>query len=317
MAYNPESRLFSPSAEKLPEAEEALYSALVPDNKKRAIQLDEFADHYGTEAVARDKAYVQDRERKFAAKESPEVNQKFGELFEAIINYQIENSDMMGPNANVIVPSRFDDIANGIDTIVQFKEAKEATSHLALAIDVTASEMEIGKKFANMKESIKKGGLSKVKYFKSKNFRGELGPVARVVIGADHEITSDISDLILRFTRMQKALAENRRTKNTSGSAQQLNLEFREIRLRLGEHPLHGIILIEIREQLAASKKYAEKAGKPIASEECSKMLNIVNELIAEKKGLSDQIEDPNFPGNTDAVFRMIMENAHALSEAS
>jgi hypothetical protein len=209
-SFGLEKGFLAPNTERLPEAEEALYKVLVPENEKRAIQLDEFADLYDPEIIKRDKAYVQNLEGKFNADGTPESSKKFGKLFEAIINNQIENSDLMGPRADVIVPSRFDDIANGVDSIVRFKEEKGATSHLALAIDVTRSRAEIENKFSRIRSSIEDGKLSRIKYFKSKNFRGELKPVARVVIGADHAVTEDISDLILSFMRMKKTIADRR-----------------------------------------------------------------------------------------------------------
>jgi hypothetical protein len=236
-SFGLEKGFLAPNTERLPEAEEALYKVLVPENEKRAIQLDEFADLYDPEIIKRDKAYVQNLEGKFNADGTPESSKKFGKLFEAIINNQIENSDLMGPRADVIVPSRFDDIANGVDSIVRFKEEKGATSHLALAIDVTRSRAEIENKFSRIRSSIEDGKLSRIKYFKSKNFRGELKPVARVVIGADHAVTEDISDLILSFMRMKKTIAEHRRAQNTTDTAKELPQKLSEVRKKLANHP--------------------------------------------------------------------------------
>jgi hypothetical protein len=162
---------------------------------------------------------VERLEGKFEKNGAPD---KFGKLFEAIIDNQIEDNDLMGPNASVIIPSRFDDIANGIDSIVEFKQ-RQTTSHLALAIDVTKSKESLSKKFERIRNSIKTGDLSRARYFRSKSggFRGELSNIPRVVVGAAHPAVEDISSLMLRLIRMKRTIAENRRFKETGPMAQE------------------------------------------------------------------------------------------------
>src|SRR5438309_565560 len=104
--------------ERLPEAEEALYEILVPENEAKAIKIESFADHYGEDVVRRDKEYLEKLEAKF----SYDRGSKFGKLFEVAVNFEIEEADLMGGNASTIVPSRFDDVANGVDTIIEFEE---------------------------------------------------------------------------------------------------------------------------------------------------------------------------------------------------
>jgi hypothetical protein len=311
-SFSPEKGFLAPNAERLPEAEEALYRVLVPENEKKAIQLDEFANLYDQEAIKRDQEYVKNLEGKFSTDGTPESSKKFGKLFEAIINDQIENSDLMGPAADVIVPSRFDDIKNGIDSIVQFKGEKGATSHLALAIDVTRSKTEIESKFSRIRASIEEGKLSHVKYFKTKGFRGELD-VARVVIGADHAVTEDISNLILTFTRMQKTVAENRRVQNDTDSAKELPKKLAEVRKKLTNHPLQQIVLTEIRAQLEAFQSYAQHIDKQNAVDKYAEMLHIIAEIIDGKDGPSNAIN--NTAVDNDEIYRIIMENAKSFGK--
>jgi hypothetical protein len=310
-SFSPEKGFLAPNAERLPEAEEALYKIIVPENESKAIQLDEFADLYDPEIIKRDKEYVKNLEGKFSADGIPEASKKYGRLFEAVINNQIENSDLMGPAADVIIPSRFDDIANGIDSIVRFKQEKGATSHLALAIDVTRSRAEIENKFSRIRSSIEEGNLSRVKYFKTKNFRGELTPVARVVIGADHAVTEDISNLMLSFMRMQKTIAENRRAQNASDTAKELPQRLADVRKKLARHPLQQIVLIEIRTQLEAFQNYAHRLGKQTAADEYGKILHFITEIIEDKDGPSN-ISD-NETVDNDEIYRLILENAKSF----
>ncbi len=310
-SFSPEQGFLAPNAERLREAEEALYKVIVPENEQKAIQLDEFADLYDSDVIEKDKAYVEGLEGKFRADGTPESSRKYGKLFEAIINDQIENSDLMGPTADVIVPSRFDDIANGIDSIVRFKEEKGATSHLALAIDVTRSATEIDNKFSRIRSSIEDGNLSRVKYFKSKNFRGELKPVARVVIGADHAVTEDISGLMLSFTRMKKTITEHRRTQNTTDTAKDLPKKLAETRRKLANHPLQQIVLLEIRTQLEAFQSYAQKLGKQTAADEYGKILHLISDIVDEKDGPSNT--ENNTVVDNDEIYQLILENAKSF----
>lgn len=309
--FSPEAGFLAPSAERLPEAEEALYKILVPENEKEAIQLDEFADLYDPEIIKRDREYVQNLERKFKSDGTPESSKKFGKLTELVVNDRIKNGDLMGPTADVIVPSRFDDIANGIDSIVRFKGEKGATSHIALAIDVTRSRAEIENKFSRIRSSIEEGNLSRVKYFRSKNFRGELKPVARVVIGADHAVLEDISNLILTSMRMKKAIAEHRRTQTDTDIARELPLKFSEVRKKLANHPLQGMVLNEIRAQLEAFQSYAQRMNKRAAADEYGKILHIITEVIDSNNSPSNV--DNNEMAKNDEVYKLIMESAKSF----
>ncbi len=306
-SFNPEGQLARQrSQERLPEMEEALYEVLVPETKRNAIRLEEFADLYDENAIKADLRYIKNLETRFESG----VSTKFGELFEAIVDSQIEDADLMGPNASVIVPSRFDDVANGVDSIVEFEE-EGATSHLALAVDVTKGREGLKKKFERIRTSIEEGELSRVKYFKSENFRGELRNVPRVVIGADHSTVENISDLLLRFIRMKKSIAESRKTKDQSAAAKNLPKEFAKIRAELSSHPLQGIVLTEISEQLHAFQNYAERNDQPRVAENYKKVSTVIDEIIHEKESAS---QAPLIKNPDDEIFRMIMDEAKLLS---
>lgn len=310
-SFNPESGLLNRNAERLPEAEEALYKVLVPENEEKAIKLEDFADLYDKESLKIDQEYVETREEQFRTDGTPEAAKKYGKLFEAIVNDQIENSDLMGPAAKVIVPSRYDDIKNGIDSIVRFKGETGAPSHLALAIDVTRSKTEVAAKFERIRKSIQSGQLSKLKYFKTKGYRGELDPVARVVVGADHAITEDISSLILTFMRMKKTIAENRRLNIENDTAKELPLKRVQVLKKLAAHPLQQIVLTEIRAQLEAFHAYALQCDKEVAADKYAEMLHIIADIIDAKDGPSNK--ENNAIVDNDEVYQIIMESAKAF----
>jgi len=304
--------MFSPSEQNLSEAEEALYNIIVPENQKEAINMDDFTDLYGAEAIARDKAYLEKRERNFEEGDETEASKKAGRLFEAIVNRGVREINLMGPRAMPIVPSRYDDVARGIDSIIQFKGERGATSHIALGIDVSRSTMGLSKKFSNIIKSVKSGELSTAKYFKTKNFRGEFGPVVRVVIGADKPIAESITDLLLREIRMRETIAKNRARNDESESAKALPKEFAKNRTALAEHPLQWVVLFEMKEQLEAFRDYATRIGKEQVADECAKILHIIDGIIEDKKAAGQFID--NVTIEEDEMFRLIRKEIEIIN---
>ncbi len=171
---------------------------------------------------------------------------------------------------------------------------------------------EIENKFSRIRSSIiEDGKLSRIKYFKSKNFRGELKPVARVVIGADHAVTEDISNLILTFTRMKKTIAEHRKTQNTTDTAKELPRKLSEVRKKLANHPLQQIVMTEIRTQLEAFQTYAQQLGEQTAADEYAKMLHLITEIIDDKDGPSNA--NNNTVVDNDEIYQLILQNAKSF----
>ncbi len=115
-------------------------------NSKR-FNVDDFRDHYGEEAVEKDKRYIEENRERLDLVKSPEKLEawKNATVFEASIDRCIEKAGWLGPDNTVLKSSDFDDIKNGIDTIVESREGKSSASYLGLAIDVTTNA-EAGKK---------------------------------------------------------------------------------------------------------------------------------------------------------------------------
>src|SRR3989344_6211954 len=91
------------------------------------INPDDFIDLYDTE---KDKKYVAEMEQKFAKNSSPDKQEslKLATIFEAIVHQHAELSDWLGPNASTIKTSKYDDIKNGVDSIVEIKEGEKSAS---------------------------------------------------------------------------------------------------------------------------------------------------------------------------------------------
>ncbi len=172
--------------------------------ERAAIDPEGFRDLYGNEVVDQDKEEVERLEKQFEEERkehkermgadewwSSEKKRELAEVFEVIFYEHAEMSNWLGPDATVTKASRYDDLKNGVDSIVEFtsEEDESRAAHLALAVDVTTSRADevIREKLERIKREIDAGTLTRVKYFKSGNLdiRGELQNVPRTVIAAD------------------------------------------------------------------------------------------------------------------------------------
>lgn len=290
---NPEKALMERGGSELSEAEERLFPVLIPETENDRIELNEFDGFYDPQMIERDKKEVERLESIFqktnAENPDAETLAKRGKLFEAMINNQIESSNWLGENATVIIPSKYDDYVNKIDSILEFND-EGTKSHLALAIDVTKSLDEVQKKMSQVKKSIDSGELSTVKYFRSEDERGEKTRIPRVVIGADQKTMNGLAELLLRF---HSAKGE----------------DFKKVRSLLEKHYAQLQIILEIRNQLSAFKKYAQETGREELIPSFDKLLEVVAPIFAEIKEDEDYLEKLG-QVQDDEVFNMIMSES-------
>lgn len=250
------------------------------------IDPKDFQDIYGS--VDADIALVEKKEKKFAEQakmDSLEARnrRKIAAIFEAVIFEQIEQSNWFGETAVTIQTSRYDDIVNGVDTIVEFDE-EENSSHLALALDVTTA-ISFSEKFKRIKEGIEREELAKIKYFRSDalNFRGEKSKIPHVVIGADRGTVFDVIGAWMRGDK--KSLAA---------------------------HPVQIKIIEEVRIQLEAFRRYAKSIGREDIVRIYGKTLRIIDKIVSEK-GITE--EDAAKAAEKDTFFQAIRDNAEEVAE--
>jgi hypothetical protein len=252
------------------------------------IEEEDFEDLYSKKTVEADMEWVRKEEERFEREDTPEQKEarKISTIFETLIYDQAEMSEWLGKSAITIKSSRYDDIKNGIDLIIEFPDSEEvAASHLALAVDVTLSS-ELEKKMSGIKRDIEHGKLSTVKYFKSEtlDIRGEKKDVPKVVIGADSKTLNTVIDLWMQQTGESKD--------------------------RLSRHPIQFIILEEIMLQLEKFRDYGEKIGQGKASESYDKVKDIMSGIYREKLKLREEILGDNESViENDKVYRAI--NSH------
>ena len=168
--------------------------------KRDEIKLEDFEDLYGKENVQKDKEYVRKMEYLFNKERNSEKDNssKLATIFESVIHEHGELSDWFGSSAFTIKTSRYDDIKNGVDEIVEFIEENKKFSHLALGVDVTIAN-ETYSKFKKIIDEINQGKLAEIKYFKSDELgiRGELKNVPRVIISVEGKTVRELGGMWL------------------------------------------------------------------------------------------------------------------------
>lgn len=242
-------------------------------NRQDEIKLEDFSDLY--KDVDKDTEYVRKMEKEFE-NDTPEEKEfkKTATVFESIIYTQGEQNNWFSQNAWTIKTSRYDDIKNKIDTVVEFREEPGSASRLGLAVDVTMSA-EMDKKLDDIKSEIDSGQLSQVKYFKSEHThaRGELSMVPRVIVAANPATVRKLAELWVE---------NDNRT--------------------LAAHPIQFQILEEISTQLKTSRKYAAETGK-------THLLGIYDHAIALTDGvLLEKHKNLKDSGERDSAFFAIQE---------
>jgi hypothetical protein len=247
------------------------------------IDIQSFRSLYGDKNVEKDIKHTEQLKNDFLQNNTPEEIEakKLATIFEAIINEQLELSDWLGPNVFTAVTTEYDDYINKIDTIVEFNEEGRLMSHLGLAIDATYSTMML-KKFKQIKDDIKKGTLSSIKYFKSLNmdFTGRLSKIPRVIISAEPETIKNLAKIWIEGRKKE-----------------------------LAEHPIQFQIIDEILIQLETFEKYANSIGQKELAEKYNTLNNILVKIFNSKQ---KNIKDT---GEIDNMFDLILSYIEKFDE--
>lgn len=280
-AHVPDSQLGKGFGEKVKHAviaaaHEKAKAMLDPDDM---ISPDQF-DHFDTAMIARDMQYVEEREALFAETETEESAQRrmAAEVLEAIITEQTELANWLGENVSTVRASRYDDIANGVDTIAEFSQ-ETSTSYLALAIDATYADPS--EKLARIRKEIDRGTLTQVKYFRSSDgtYIGSLQKIPRVVIGVSYEQIVELAKLWVNGKKDELAM-----------------------------HPVQLQIIEEIILQLRVYMAYAAKLGKTDIVEIYQRQLRLVESVgkTPEKRKVAAQHGVQDFRAKDKVFDRLV-----------
>jgi hypothetical protein len=163
------------------------------------IKMEDFSDLYGEETLAEDREKLAQREASFTTGRGVSevyegVNKDLATIFEAMIFDQGERSKWFGDRASLVAASRYDDVINGVDLVVEWDQ-NGGVSRMAAGIDVTFNH-DVQKKISSIKRSILENDLGVIKYFKSKvsKIRGEISEIPRIILGADVDTVRELTN---------------------------------------------------------------------------------------------------------------------------
>lgn len=280
--------------EKMTDAENGAYNLLVPELRKSRIDprksLAKPEGPYNLEEIEEDEKWVDGLEKIFEedAKKNKhllEVKRR-AELFEALLNEGIELHDWFSKDAGTIAPSRYDDIKNGIDLLVEFSIGG-FVKHLGLSIDVTTSTRSVFGKIEQLRWDVQKGHLAQLKYFASEpsGYRGVKNDIPKVIIGADFKLVRELAGIWLNLhnARKEKIKHDQELGKDNPASASLKN-QIKKLQKKLTEHRVQFQILEEIQLQLKYFIVLAESSNKPLLVQKYQDALNTINAILSEKE---------------------------------
>lgn len=165
------------------------------DKKIKGRKPDDFigGEFYTKEAIENINTKVEWYEKTFAdqaaaldtdKREKQEMSVKLAHCLEGII---LNAKTWFGPTSKVYPTTKWDDYYNGVDLVAE-RMTGDVMNHHGFALDITyAGRNVIARKINKIVDRIKNGKLGKVDFFKSNDgvFKGQLGEIPLVVIGAD------------------------------------------------------------------------------------------------------------------------------------
>lgn len=285
------------------------------DGKKERIDEREFLNispDYTQEKIDKDMKYVHRAEEVFAQqlehlgkeeREKVTFGLKRSEAVENIANKCIESYDWLGGNAMTVRSSRFDDIVNGVDLVVEFDT--QIREKIALAVDAsTSSEYEVIKQkfLRNIERIAGKRPPLKIKYGKSPvdGVMEELESIIPAVIGLE---SKNANELIMLFGH----LLQTRQSLTQDNAA----VVLKQIHAELQKHPAQIIIIKEIIIQLETYKKILSPKRDKVSQKykkEINDLLTLTQDIITSKK----DIDLKDF--ENDAAFQMIKQVCEEMS---
>lgn len=106
----------------------------IPDN----FIIEDFEESVGQAEVQKDAKYVEDMEKKFS--EERKRDEAKGKVLEKLLVQQLELSDWMGPDCFTFETTRYDDIKNGTDLVLEWPGESDDDEPVRLCVDVSCAD---------------------------------------------------------------------------------------------------------------------------------------------------------------------------------
>lgn len=284
-------------------------------DQKSIYNLDAFSDIFPKEEIQKDKIFVSNIESKWRAKtllidqkyrENLFCSKKRSEALEIIISDQIELNNWFGQDAFFYKTTRYDDIVNGTDAVVEFT-TEDKPERLALAIDSTSntSQQKIKEKIDRNIAKVLNNSLE-VKYFNSQvnEDKGVLKGVIPVVIGLEAKNTNNLIDNFAQIIRLKQTSESSSITETHKASSKK---EYLILRDKMVSNPTQIIFLEEIRMQLNMYQSILNSENNPnvfVQQTDVSKLIKIIEDILTNKE---DIIKNPETKVlRNDTVYNLI-----------
>lgn len=220
---------------------ERAYARAVEEITANRISLESFRTAMqGSDSVDRDLRTVERIKARFDQPRNREekIRRERAIILEAIIDDCIDMGMWLGDSAAIRKTSEYDDIVNGVDSLVEFSEDEGARfDFAALAFDVT-SRQELSDKMQRLKQEIMDGRLAEIKYYEDADgdTQATLKNIPRLILSVNPEQIEKL---------MQQYGSDDRKDRN-----------------ELYQDPIRLQILAQIRIQLETYRHYASSIGK-------------------------------------------------------
>ena len=281
-----------------------------------------FSDIYSLDVIEHNTRYIEQRKKDFDKTNFNlgseysfllNENKKRSEALEIIIANQIESSDWFGSNSLFFRTTEYDDIANGVDAVVEFNfEDDNHPERLSLLIDSTSStkSSKISEKIDSNIAKLLSNKLQ-VKYYESPNldpdsaYKGVLEDVIPVVIGLEATNTNKLIISFSRLISLEKLINDTSLPNNERVTYQK---EFTQTRRKIEKDPSQLIFLKEIICQLDMYSRILTRENNSNINVKIStveKLKKIIEDIVEEKKDISNLSKTKDLEW-TDTVHNLI-----------
>ena len=273
---------FSRKIESISEIEKEVFALIVPRFNDSRINTEEFEGVYTKEEIERDQHSV---EKKKSNLDPSDPSLQRSQILEALLAEQIELSEWFGEDVLTIIPAEYDDLYHGVDITAEF-QIDRTLKYLGLGIDITSSPGSITKKVEKVKDHIRDGSLTEMKYFTSErlpDFHGRMANIPNTIIGTD---VRTIRELCTLWLTVYKAKHPDRGLNKEE--VRELKEKAREAQQKLARHRIQVLLLTQIRDQLIVYRDYAQtytvldKRGEIL--EKYDNLIKLVGDTLAKKK---------------------------------
>jgi hypothetical protein len=239
----------------------------------------DFIHLYDGDEITRNMQEVAEKEEWIKYEDTPARAKlkKLATVLEAILVEGVTKYNWLGNKFKILPPSKYDELFNGVDGIIELIQDEKLNKFLALGIDVSFRSVEgelFEEKVSSLLGFIKERKLTQVKYFKDE--KGDAIPdlyVPKVIISVDAKTIEEVAEI---WSKRKEP-------------------EFKE---KLTKHPLAFMIIGQIAQQCTIFSAYARKVGAEKVAEKYDEVFSLllkISEEIPEAKKALSQFEENKF----------------------